>query len=289
MGADEVVTAEDGTRLWATRGGEGAPVVCCHGGPGLWDFLGDLAGLLADRATVYRWDQRGCGRSQRRGPYSVARSVADLDAVRRHFGLERMALLGHSYGAQLALQYALDHPERVSALVYVSGSGIDARDTWRSAYHRNLRANLGADVDRWEALGDREQRTEAEIREWCVLQWSADYADREKAREQAEESATPWFGVNFACNTTVNADVNRTSGTPELLAACQELEVPVLIVHGAEDIRPDWALDSLERALPRVSRTLLDGAGHLPWVERPHAFRAAVGDFLARELPFHGR
>lgn len=40
---------------------------------------------------------------------------------------------------------------------------------------------------------------------------------------------------------------------------------------------------------PRVSRTLLDGAGHLPWVERPHAFRAAVGDFLARELPFHGR
>lgn len=283
---DEWVTADDGTRLWATRGGAGTPVVCCHGGPGLWDFLGDLAGLLSDRATVYRWDQRGCGRSQRSGPYSVARSVADLEAVRRHFGLERMALLGHSYGAQLALQYALDHPERVSRLVYVSGSGIDDRDTWRSVYQQNLRANLGAGLARWEELGDRDgERTEAEVREWCVLQWSADYADRDKALAQAEASATPWYGVNFTCNATVNAEVRRVSGTAELRAACEKLEVPVLIVHGAADIRPDWALDSLERALPRVSRTLLDGAGHLPWVERPDAFRSAVGDFLTRELP----
>ncbi|WP_037911966.1 alpha/beta fold hydrolase [Actinacidiphila yeochonensis] len=279
-GVDEMVVAEDGVRLWAARSGAGAPVVFCHGGPGLWDFLGDAAGLLADRATVHRWDQRGCGRSQRCGPYSVARSVADLDAVRGHFGLERMALLGHSYGADLALRYALAHPERVSGLVYVSGTGIDSRSTWRSTYQRNLRANLGQHLARWEEL-ERRERTEAEEREWCVLQWSADYGDRERALEQAAASATPWFGVNVECNATVNAEVARTSGTPELRSACERLEVPVLIVHGSEDIRPNWALDSLERALPRVSRTVLDGAGHLPWVEDPDGFRAAVGGFLA--------
>ncbi|MDT0443103.1 alpha/beta fold hydrolase [Streptomyces johnsoniae] len=279
-GVDEAVPTEDGARLWATRAGAGTPVVCCHGGPGLWDALGDVAGLLADLATVHRWDQRGCGRSQRCGPYSVARSVADLDAVRRHFGLHRMALLGHSYGAGLALQYALAHPEHVSKLVYVSGNGIDSRDTWRSAYRRNLRANLGTHLARWETLG-RRRRTEAEEREWCVLQFSADYSDRERALEQAEAAATPWFGVNHECNATINAEVDRTSGTPELRAACERLHVPVLIVHGAEDIRPDWALDSLEQALPRVSRTVLNGAGHLPWVEEPNGFRSAVGDFLA--------
>ncbi len=279
-GADETVLTDDGVRLWATRVGEGAPVVLCHGGPGLWDFLGDLAGLLAGRATVYRWDQRGCGRSQRCGPYSVARSVADLDAVRRHFGLDRMALLGHSYGTQLALRYALDHPERVNGLVYVSGNGIDNRDTWRSTYRQNLRANLGKHLERWETLENR-KRTEAEDREWCVLQCSADYADRARALEEAEATATPWFGVNFECNATINAEVDRVSGTPQLRAACEKLDVPVLIVHGSEDIRPDWALDSLEQSLPRVSRTLLDGAGHLPWVEEPHGFRSVVGDFLA--------
>ncbi|UED83094.1 alpha/beta fold hydrolase [Streptomyces profundus] len=277
---DEAVLTDDGTRLWATRVGEGAPVILCHGGPGLWDFLDELAALLADRATVHRWDQRGCGRSQRRGPYSLARSVADLDAVRRHFGLDRMALLGHSYGAQLALRYALDHPGRVSALAYVSGTGIDDRTTWRPAYRQNLRANLGQHLARWETLGDRE-RTEAEEREWCLLQWSADYADRERALALAEASATPWFAVNHACNTTIGAEVDRVSGTPELRAECERLDVPVLIVHGAEDIRPNTALDSLAEALPRVSRTLLDGAGHLPWVEDPNGFRSTVGDFLA--------
>ncbi|ONK11666.1 alpha/beta hydrolase [Streptomyces sp. MP131-18] len=87
--------------------------------------------------------------------------------------------------------------------------------------------------------------------------------------------------MNHECDATISAEVDRASGTPELRAACERLDVPVLIVHGAEDIRPDWALDSLEQALPRVSRTVLNGAGHLPRVEGPNGFRSAVGDFLA--------
>ncbi len=85
-------------------------------------MLGSLADALSGYLRVIRWDQRGSGRSERRGPYSVAGAVADLDAVRGHFGLAKTALLGHSWGATLALRYALDHPDRVSALAYVSGT-----------------------------------------------------------------------------------------------------------------------------------------------------------------------
>jgi proline iminopeptidase len=277
---DEQVLTEDGVRLWATRAGAGDPVVFCHGGPGLWDTLEEVSGLLADRVSVHRWDQRGCGRSQRCGPYSVARSVADLDAVRRHFRLRRMALLGHSWGAQLTLRYALEHPQCVSRLIYVSGTGIDPGASWHEAYEQNLRANIGSGLGRWEALKTR-KRTDAEDREFCVLQWSADFAERERALEHAERMATPWLGVNFECNAAINAENKRTWGTPDLRAACEKLDVPVLIVNGAEDIRPGWAIDSLEQALPRVSRTVLSGAGHLPWVEDPEGFRAAVSGFLA--------
>lgn len=280
MGMDETVVAEDGVRLWATRVGTGAPVVFCHGGPGLWDTFGDVADLLSDTATVHRWDQRGCGRSQRCGPYSVARSVADLDAVRRHFGLARMALLGHSWGAQLALHFALEHPDRVSKLVYVSGTGIDPSATWHGAYKHNLRAGLGTHLSRWEALRSRE-RDDAEDREYSVLQWSADFSERERALDHAEHMATPWLGVNFESNAAINAETKRTCGTPALRAACERLDVPTLIVDGAEDIRPRWAVDSLEQALPQVSRKVLRGAGHLPWVEAPSDFRAAVAGFLA--------
>lgn len=276
---DETVWTEDGVRLWAVRGGEGHSVVFCHGGPGLWDTLGEVAGLLAGVATVHRWDQRGCGRSQRCGPYSVARSLANLDAVRRHFGLERMALLGHSWGAQLALRYALDHPERVSGLVYVSGTGLDRDADWHGEYARNLRSRLGDHLRRWETLRERE-RTDAEDREFSVLQWSVDFADRDRALEHAQHMATPWLGVNFECNAALNAEDRHHRGTPQPRARCEALNVPVLIVDGAEDIRPRRAVDSLERALPLASRVTLNGAGHLPWIEDPDGFQSAVGDFL---------
>lgn len=279
---DEPVLTEDGVRLWATGAGAGGDaVVFCHGGPGLWDTLEDAARLVPDRATVYRWDQRGCGRSQRCGPYSVARSVADLEAVRRHFGLSRMILLGHSWGAQLALLYALEHPEHVSRLIYVSGTGIDHGAAWHEAYQRNQRLRLDAHLRRWEALKERD-RTEAEERELCVLRWSADFAEPDRALEHAERMATPWRRVNLECNAVINAETKRLMGTPALRAECETLDVPVLIVDGAEDIRPRWAVDSLDDALPRVSRKVLNGAGHLPWVEAPDGFRSAVGGFLAQ-------
>jgi proline iminopeptidase len=278
---DETVLTDDGVRLWAVRSGEGRPVVLCHGGPGLWDTLEEVAGLLSGVAAVHRWDQRGCGRSQRLGPYSVARTVADLDAVRRHFGLETMVLLGHSWGAQLALRYALEHPDRVRGLVYVSGTGIDPGHIWREEYHLRLREAVGEHVERWAALESRE-RTAEEDREFAVLQWSADFADRDRAMEHADRMATPWLGVNFECNAAINAENRRDWGTPALQAACAGLGVPALIVDGAEDIRPRRAVDSLERALPHASRVTLPGAGHLPWVEDPEGFRAAVGAFVAR-------
>lgn len=56
----------------------------------------------------------------------------------------------------------------------------------------------------------------------------------------------------------------------------QNLDLPVLVVDGARDIRPRSAVDSLARALPRVRRVILPAAGHLPWVEDPEGFRAAV-------------
>ncbi|MER5756684.1 alpha/beta hydrolase [Streptomyces sp. NPDC002088] len=274
------VTADDGVVLWASRSGAGEPLVLCHGGPGLWDMFGDAAGLLADLATVVRWDQRGCGRSQRcAGPWTSERFVADLDAVRRHFALDRMALLGHSWGAQLALSYALAHPERVSALVYVAGTGIGPDADWHEAFVENFRARLGDHPERlarWQELTNRPRRTEAEDRERAVLQWSVEFEDRERALEYAGRMADPWFAINDECNKALNAERKRVWGTPELYAACRSLDVPVTIVDGARDIRPRTAVDSLERALPNVRRVTLPEAGHMVWTNDPKGFREAV-------------
>lgn len=222
-----MIRADDGCRLWTADTGRGAPLVLCHGGPGLWDMFGSLAGSqpdslagsLAGDVRVVRWDQRGCGRSERRGPYSVARSVADLDAVRVQLAVERVAVLGHSWGATLALRYALDHPERVSVLIYVSGTGLGW--DWHEPFQRAAAERLAPSAARRAELRAR-PRTEAEDRELAVLQWSAEFSGPDAVRH-AEAMATPWLGVNRECYDRLWGEVQRTWREPGLVAECRAL------------------------------------------------------------------
>ena len=124
--------------LWTATQGSGPELVCCHGGPGLWDYLEPVAEMLDDLVTVYRYDQRSCGRSTGRPPYDVATAVSDLEALREHWQISQWMVLGHSWGATLALAYALAHPYRVRALIYLSGTGIDF--SWKTEYKANQAA-----------------------------------------------------------------------------------------------------------------------------------------------------
>jgi proline iminopeptidase len=279
-GVDDYLVTDDGCRIWTTQAGRGRPLVWCHGGPGLWDYFDGVAGSLGDTCRTIRWDQRGCGRSQRQGPYTVARFVADLDAVRRHVGAPRIGLLGHSWGAMLALRYTLEHPDQVSSLIYVSGTGVDPETTWKPTFRQNIDRHLGEHARRWKTLGDRD-RTAAEDREFAVLQWSADFVEPTTARQHAENLATPWLGINYACSTAINSEVRQYLQDNDVAAMCQTMRVPTLIIDGDRDLRPRWAVDSLHRALPNVQRVTMTGAGHLPWAEDPGRFRAAVTDFMS--------
>jgi proline iminopeptidase len=280
-GTDGAVRADDGCRLWTAETGHGVPLIACHGGPGLWDMFGSLADQLADQVRVIRWDQRGCGRSQRRGPYSVARSVADLDAVRAGCGLDRAAVLGHSWGATLALRYALDHPGRVSALIYVSGTGLGW--AWQEPFQQAIAERLAPHRQRLSELRARD-RSEAEDRELAVLQWSAEFSGGD-ARRHAEEMATPWFGINRECYDQIWDELKRTWHEAPLVAECRALGVPVLIIDGAEDLRPRWAVNSLEQALPCVTRVVLPGVGHMPWLEAPGPVSALILGHLGVRVP----
>jgi proline iminopeptidase len=143
-------------RLWTIEQGEGLPVMLCNGGPGCCDYLGPVAEMIDDLVQVHRWEQRGCGRSEAVPPYDHATCLQDLESLRRHFGFERWIIGGHSWGANLALDYAVTYPERVLALIYLAGTGI--KEDWKPEFKR-------AQQERSEPLPDFAYPANMEVNE----------------------------------------------------------------------------------------------------------------------------
>lgn len=276
----EWVETDDGVRLWTATSGTGPPLVLCHGGPGLWDYLGPVAEAVDDLVTVHRWDQRGCGRSSGSSPYTVERFVADLEVLRTNFGHDRWLVGGHSWGASLALRYAFAHPERVSALLYLSGTGVGK--AWRRAHHEETDRRLTADQRRRrDELKDRRERDNAEEHEYRTLCWAPDFADRSRAFELAATQTAAPFPINYECLAALNAEI-KTRREATLLARCQTLNEPVLVVHGSGDPRPAWAVNSMVEALSAAELHVLPDVGHVPWLEEPESFESVLRQFLTR-------
>src|SRR5947199_7660700 len=136
----ETTVELNGVRLYTRRVGHGPPVVVLHGGPGAHhDYLLPQYDHLTEggRALLY-YDQRGGGRSPvaRETPVGWREHVADLDALRSHWALDQLTLLGYSWGGLLALLYALEHPDRVARLALVSSAPATAK--WRREFERRL-------------------------------------------------------------------------------------------------------------------------------------------------------
>lgn len=270
--AARLVRRSDGAELWATATGTGPPVVLLHGGPGLWDYLGGLAALLDDRYTVIRFDQRGCGRSTGDGPYSIVQAVGDVDAVRAAFGVDRWAVVGHSWGAELAIRYAARFPQRTSAVGYLGGIG--AGDGYRDGYRAERDRRLGADLARWRELSERD-RSPDEEHDWCILQWRPDFAPTSDAIRHAEAlwATRPLHTeINQRANTALWAD----RATEDLLAVATRVSAPVTMIFGADDPRPWRSADSLYDALLDATHLVVPHAGHAPWVEQPVTVIAAL-------------
>ncbi|MFJ6774028.1 alpha/beta fold hydrolase [Kitasatospora sp. NPDC091257] len=152
------VPAPGGGRLWAERRGAGSPVVLLHGSgmdSRLWDAV---APALARHHDVIRYDARGLGRSST--PEQAFDDVADLGAVLDHFRLPGVALVGLSMGGETALDFALAHPDRVTALGLV-GASVSGHD-WPPSPETTAYADA-------RRRGDAAELAELELSVWAAL------------------------------------------------------------------------------------------------------------------------
>jgi proline iminopeptidase len=266
-----------GATLWTASGGAGLPAVLCHGGPGLSDNLGPVAAMVEDLARVHRYDQRGSGRSRSSGPFDVESFVADLEALRRHWGHDRWLVGGHSWGANLALFYALQHPDRTLGVIYLAGTGL--RWGWQEDAKRRRLARL-TDDERAELaqLQGRLRGGDADATErFLRLMWTTDFANRERA-DVLERQPLYEFPRNEAVFGAVSESYKRLldAGVEDQV---RRLDAPVLVVHGAHDTDPTRARRVAE--LARYGRWVqLEHSAHSPWLEEPAALREILRGFV---------
>ncbi len=279
--SQEQVLQINGVRLWTAIQGDRIPTVLCHGGPGGYDYLSPIADMISDLCQVVRYDQRGSGRSQPVGPYDVSTFVHDLEGLRRHFNFERWIVGGHSWGAGLALAYAVRFPTRTTAVLHIAGTGIDAR--WHEEYSKN-RLNALNELEReaYQRLRKQRDHTKGAEKEQVLnrlraLSRRTDVFDPDQVDNLPNFDAYP---VSSEANEKVGADWKEHTTGARFQKSVYNLPVPVLFLHGACDPRPSHFIETLASKLPLGKFASIPEVGHYPWIEKPGAVKTLLREFI---------
>ncbi|MDQ5870943.1 MAG: alpha/beta hydrolase [Acidobacteriota bacterium] len=280
------VVGADGVRLFYRRIGEGKRVlVVLHGGPGsnmngVWP---DLEPLASAARSIILYDQRGGGRSQvikDPAKLTAAHHVRDLEAVRAHFRLERMTLVGESWGAGLAALYTAKHLARVERLLLIGPmpptKEILDRRMDDSDERMGFRKRL-ADISR--AMPDAADPV-AVCKEFFSLYLPQFFVRPENAARRRGSScnAPPEAVRNYF---VVNKATFDSLGAFNLRPTLTRLAMPAMVIEGEKSI-PSTVESAriFAQSIPGATLVLVPEAGHFPQVERPDVFFPAVEAFL---------
>jgi proline iminopeptidase len=273
--AETLTRAVRGVELFERRTGSGPETIVLHGGPGAHhDYLLPGFDALATGRTLVYYDQRGGGRSPvaRDVPVGWEEQVADLEALRLTWGLDRLVIAGYSWGALLALLYAIRHPERVERLALVSPAPAwrPMRDRFESEFaRRNLDPALQELRKSLRESGLRESDPAAYQQRVFELSVVPYFFDAARARD-----LTP-----FRVTGRTQQEVWASLGEFDLRGDLGALRIPAVVLHGADDPIPAENAQSVAAALGAPMH-LLERCGHVPYVERPDAFVPLLSAFL---------
>jgi len=281
------ITAQDGVRLFYQKLGSGAPSVIVPNALHVFDGLEPLAG---DRSIVF-FDLRHRGRSETiTDPSKLTRGihhdVEDFEAIRRHFGIERADLIGHSYQGLAVILYAIKYAAVTRRVIQIGPIQPHAATIY-SAHLTNSDATLTqflAQLPQVQKDLEGLDPVESARRFWDLLKtlMVADPADAAKITYKPYDYANE---LHFMKHWTevLMPSIQALALTPEDLA---EVAAPVLTIHGVKDRQApygagrDWAL-----RLPNARLLTVSNAAHLPWIENPDLVYGSIRTFLDEAWP----
>jgi proline iminopeptidase len=294
------VTVSDGARLFYRTSGHPGPgvdtIIAIHGGPGLdlGTIYNDMAAMFGDRHVVIYYDQRGGGRSELPADTTrlyAPRQIQDLDDLRRHFGLNRVTLVAHSYGPLLAASYAIAHPTNVKKMIFF-GPVPPRRGEYNVRYGRNFSARLDSTQRRAMNAANRQQLdstvSDSVARAGCREYWRIGMRprlsepDRTWPLMKADFCETDLRGIRYGARYGTRT-ITNSFGDWDLRPSLASLKVPLLVMHGEDETIPMDLVEEWISAMPKGMATLIKvpRAAHFVYLERPEIVWPAVEKFLA--------
>jgi proline iminopeptidase len=276
-------------RVWVKAVGlraERVPVLTLHGGPGLTHFYFECFEDFLPPAGIgyFYYDQLGCGFSDQpkdTALWRIERYIDVVEDVRGGLGLEKMVILGHSWGGMLAIEYALQHPERVAALVI---SNMTASISSYLAYIAKLRAELPVDEQR--RLRELEAARRYDAPEYEKIVFDGLYRKhicRLNPWPEPVDRAVKWLS-NPVYQTMQGASEFEVTGVMkgwDRWGDIHRIRCPTLILGGRHDTMNPEDLRGMGRRMPDASTYICDQGSHLAMYDDQQAYFAALVPFLA--------
>jgi L-proline amide hydrolase len=271
-----------GYRTWYRELGpeDGVALLCLHGGPGsTHNYFEPLEQLASNGRRVVLYDQLGCGKSDRPDDaelWTLELFLDEVGTVRDALGLERVHLLGSSWGSMLGIEYALRRPAGLVSLTL--NSPPTAAATW-TAEARRLRDQLPDEVKRGLELpaGDREREAaDAEFRRRhiCRLDPLPTCVERGLAGRNRQVYETLWGESEW------NADGRLRDW--DVRPRLGEIGMPTLVTSGRYHECTPMLAEEAQRRIPGAEWVLFEESSHSAFVEEPERFRSVLTDFLDR-------
>lgn len=270
----------DDARLFYEVVGSGDPIIVVHGGPGLdHSYLQPGLNVLAQRNTLVYYDQRGTGRSSAAlepGVINLDRFVEDIEALRETLGYERIDVLGHSFGALIALEYAMRHPESLGTLILMNPVEPGSRFSEAQAA-RQLAARTEEDSTELATLTGGEgfaARDPATVSEVYRVLFRQTLRDRARIDE---------LDLNLAEATAKNGQsvgrlLGESMGDIDWWDRMSGISARTLVLHGRYDLAPVAMSQALAQSMP-LGRLVVLESGHFPYLEDPDGLLSAISAF----------
>lgn len=264
---------------YETFGVKGAalPVIAVNGGPGLshaYMMVNDLWERVGRDRLVILYDQRGMGASQKvaaGAAQTMDAQVADLDAVRAHFGIDKVALVGDSYGGFLVMAYGAAHPEHVAKMV-LSDSPPPSLKSMVHLLPQVFPDILEEDAAAMKKAGADEEAAARQslIDHFKMLFYSPEERDAYMAK----------MG-DLGYQVAVARAVSQSAASLDLIEAVKGFRFPVLVITGRYDmnVAPVNAW-TMAHEIPGAKIEFFEKSGHLPAYEEPEKYRQVVERFL---------